>query len=88
MDLATQTGRRLGVSERLHGRLLDQAVNIERGDLEPLCEAARRHQVSVLCGMNERDGAPGRVTLYNTYVVIGADGEILNRHRKLMPTNP
>ncbi len=77
-----------GLSERLHARLLDQAVNIDRGDLEPLCEAARRHQVSVLCGMNERDGAPGRATLYNTYVVIGADGEILNRHRKLMPTNP
>ena len=77
-----------GLSERLHGRLLDQAVNIERGDLKPLCEAALRHQVCVMCGMNERDGAPGRATLYNTYVVIGTDGEILNRHRKLMPTNP
>ena len=76
------------LSERLHGRLLDQAVNIERGDLEPLCEAARRNQVCVMCGMNERDGAPGRATLFNTYVMIGADGEILNRHRKLMPTNP
>jgi nitrilase len=26
--------------------------------------------------------------VYNSYLVIGADGEILNRHRKLMPTNP
>jgi len=26
--------------------------------------------------------------MYNTAVLIGPDGEILNRHRKLMPTNP
>jgi nitrilase len=38
--------------------------------------------------MNERDGLLGRTTLYNSVAVIGADGELLNRHRKLMPTNP
>lgn len=27
-------------------------------------------------------------TLFNTVVVIGPDGSVLNRHRKLMPTNP
>lgn len=30
----------------------------------------------------------GRGTLYNTVVTLGADGSVLNRHRKLMPTNP
>lgn len=29
-----------------------------------------------------------RSTLYNSVVVIGSGGEILNHHRKLMPTNP
>ena len=29
-----------------------------------------------------------KATLYNTAVVIGPDGTMLNRHRKLMPTNP
>jgi len=76
------------LSERLHTALLDQAVDIRRGDLEPLCDAARRHKVTVLCGINERDGELSRSTLYNTYVVIGPDGTLLNRHRKLMPTNP
>jgi nitrilase len=38
--------------------------------------------------LNERDGEFGRSTLYNTVVTIGSDGTILNRHRKLMPTNP
>jgi len=75
-------------SERLHQRLLEQAVDLERGDLDPLCEAARRHRVTILCGVNERAGDMSRTTLYNSYVVIGSDGGLLNRHRKLMPTNP
>ncbi len=39
-------------------------------------------------GMHERDGSVGRSTLYNSVVVIGENGRILNHHRKLMPTNP
>jgi nitrilase len=76
------------LSERLHAQLLQQAVNVRSGDLRPLCEAARRNQVTVMCGVNERDSGLGRTTVYNSYVVIGADGEILNCHRKLMPSNP
>ncbi len=39
-------------------------------------------------GVHERDGEFSRGTLYNSVVLIGPDGEVLNRHRKLMPTNP
>jgi nitrilase len=77
-----------GVSEAIHERLLENAVDIENGDLAPLCEAAGKHGVTVICGIDEREGGLSRSTLYNTVVVIGADGRILNRHRKLMPTNP
>jgi nitrilase len=77
-----------GLSEACHRRLLDSAVDRQHGDLEPLTEAAERHGITLLCGMHERDAELSRATLYNTYVVIGADGRILNRHRKLMPTNP
>ncbi len=76
------------LSEQLHTRLLAQAVDLSRGDLDPLREAARRHGVTVLCGMNERDGTASGTTLFNSYVVIGPDGRLLNHHRKLMPTNP
>ena len=76
------------LNETLHGRLQASSVDLERGDLAPLCEAAGRHGVTVVCGLNECDGAQGGATLYNTVVVIGDDGTLLNRHRKLMPTNP
>lgn len=72
------------LNEAIHARLLANAVDLAAGDLDPLCDAAREHGVTVICGVDERDGA----TLYNTVVTIGADGRLLNRHRKLMPTNP
>jgi len=77
-----------GTSEELHSRLLDSSVDISAGDLKPLCDAAKKNRVSIVCGLNERDGLLSKATLYNTVVVIGVDGEILNHHRKLMPTNP
>ncbi|MEA3277730.1 MAG: nitrilase-related carbon-nitrogen hydrolase [Pseudomonadota bacterium] len=77
-----------GLSEALHARLLDNAVDLEGDDLLPLREAAKQRRVTIVCGIDERDGTLSRGTLYNTVVVIGADGKIINRHRKLMPTNP
>jgi len=81
-------GSDFGLSEQLHARLLDNAVDLERGDLAPLLHAAAKHKVTIVCGIDERDAELSRATLYNTVVVIGPEGRILNRHRKLMPTNP
>jgi nitrilase len=76
------------LARQLHARLLQNAVILGRGDLMPLQAAAREHHVTVVCGLHERDDARGGGTLYNTVVLIGPEGSILNRHRKLMPTNP
>ncbi len=73
---------------QLHTRLLANAVDLARGELAPLCNAARSHEVTVVCGINERDLSQGGGTLYNTALIVGPDGRLLNRHRKLMPTNP
>jgi nitrilase len=76
------------LSRELHGRLLANAVDLGAGHLRPLQEAARNHGTIVMIGIHERDGAYSRATLYNTLVMIGPDGSVLNRHRKLVPTNP
>jgi nitrilase len=81
-------GKDSAITGQLHARLLANAVDIEAGDLKALCDAARAHAAIVICGINECDRRMGGGTLYNTVVIIGPDGEILNRHRKLMPTNP
>jgi len=77
-----------GTSEELHTRLLKSSVDLDAGELSPLCDAAKKNNITIVCGLNERDGKLSRATLYNTAVIIGNDGNILNRHRKLMPTNP
>ncbi len=76
------------LSEELYKRLFDNAVNMESDDLLPLYEVAREHAISIVCGLEERDSQLSRSTLYNTVIIIGPDGRLLNRHRKLMPTNP
>lgn len=77
-----------GVNEELHARLLDSAVDIDAGDLKLICDSAKKNKITIVCGLNERDSELSKATLYNTVVIIGSDGYILNRHRKLMPTNP
>ncbi len=77
-----------GLSEELHQRLLRNAVNVDSDDLAPLFEAARKHELTIVCGIEERDNKLSQTTLYNTVITIGPDGSLLNRHRKLMPTNP
>lgn len=77
-----------GLSETLHQRLMNNAVNIAAGDLKPLCEAAQQYGVTIVCGIEEIDSDLSRATLYNSVVMISPEGAIINRHRKLMPTNP
>lgn len=74
-----------------HAELVDQSVTIGADDcldddLGPLRAAAAEHGATVVMGLNER-ATPASGTLYNTQVTIGADGTLLNLHRKLTPTH-
>jgi nitrilase len=81
-------GGDMALSGELHAQLRENAVDLARGDLQPLQDAAAKHRVTLIIGMNELDSKFSGTTLFNTVVVIGPDGSLLNRHRKLMPTNP
>lgn len=81
-------GGDMALSGEIHARLRENAVDLVRGDLQPIQDAAARHGVTVVIGMHELDSQFSGTTLFNTVVVIGPDGTLLNRHRKLMPTNP
>lgn len=81
-------GGDMALGNEIHARLRLHSVSLARGDLKPIQEAAKRHNVTIVLGINEIDLEVSGTTLFNTVVVIGPDGAILNRHRKLMPTNP
>jgi nitrilase len=78
----------MALADEIHARLRQQAVDIARGDLKPLTEAAAKHGLTMVCGLHEIDSEFSGTTLFNSVAVIGPDGAILNCHRKLLPTNP
>jgi nitrilase len=60
----------------------DAAVMMDGPEIATLAEAAARHNLYVVIGIIERDGG----TLYCTAVYLGPQGQVLGKHRKLMPT--
>lgn len=76
------------LSGEIHARFRKSAVDLAAGDLQPVREAAARHGMTVVLGVNEIDSHFSGTTIFNTVVVIGPEGNMLNRHRKMMPTNP
>jgi len=67
---------------RFMHRLYAEAVQVPGRDTDRLGEAAREAAAYVAVGVNELEGG----TLYNTLLYFSPDGELVGRHRKLMPT--
>ena len=63
-----------------------QAVQIERGDLDALCNVAKASQIAIYLGIIERPKDRSGHSLYCSLVYINQLGEIKSVHRKLMPT--
>lgn len=63
----------------------EEAVEIPSETTDRLCAAAKEHEIDVVIGVVERD-ARTQGTLYCTALIIGREGEILGKHRKLKPT--
>jgi nitrilase len=66
----------------LHGN----SVSIPGPAIARLSEAAGDLGIAVAMGVNERNTEASDSTLYNSLVYIGPEGELLGRHRKLVPT--
>jgi amidase/nitrilase len=63
------------------------SLEIPSGDTDVLCDAAREADLIVALGCSEMSDLMGSETLYNTILFIDNEGDILGRHRKLMPTH-
>lgn len=65
--------------------LAGQAVRLDGAEISKIRMAARRHGVVVSIGITE--GTEASVgCIWNSNVLIGSDGRLLNHHRKLVPT--
>jgi aliphatic nitrilase len=69
----------------LFRRLAANSMLVPGPELERICKTTRKCGVFIVLGLNE--GTKASVgCLWNTNVLIGDDGSILNHHRKLVPT--
>ncbi len=66
--------------------LQDNSLQIPSEDTAILGEAAKEAGAYVVIGCNELDDRPGSRTVYNCLLFIDKNGEVMGRHRKIMPT--
>jgi nitrilase len=72
--------------KRMFAHYVRQAVDIEAGDLNRICQQAKEHAVAVYLGTIERPKDRTGMSLYCSMVYIDKSGVIQSVHRKLMPT--
>jgi nitrilase len=65
-----------------HMKLYEWAVEVPGRATARIGEAARKHGMVIVLGINERDHG----SLYNAQLIFAADGELLLKRRKLTPT--
>ena len=70
----------------LYAELHANAISIPGPAVTRLGEAAADCGITVAMGVNERNSEASDSTLYNTLLYLGADGSVLGKHRKFIPT--
>ena len=81
-DFGATVGRRTAEGREWFRRYREAAIEVPGSYTDRLGDLARAHAMHLVVGVIERDGG----TLYCTVVFLGADGALLGKHRKVMPT--
>lgn len=82
LDFGARVGMRFPEGREEYRRYFDSAVAVPSPATDALGEAARQNRITLLIGVIERDGG----TLYCTVLFFSPQGELVAKHRKLMPT--
>jgi nitrilase len=81
-DFHIYLGARTPQGRAEYKRYFDAAVEVQGPEIAQLAKACAEHKMYVVVGVIERDGG----TLYCTALFLSPAGELLGKHRKLMPT--
>jgi nitrilase len=74
------------IQKELHSHYVQNSVQIEKGDLDQICQLARDQKIAIYLGIIERAANRGGHSIYASLVYINEKGEIGSVHRKLQPT--
>lgn len=74
-------------TKQVFARLRQNSIVIPSPETKVLADAAGENKVTVVIGVNERvERGIGNGTLYNSLLTFSSEGELVNHHRKLVPT--
>jgi nitrilase len=65
-------------------KLYVNSITVPGPETDKICQAAKEHDCHVVIGVNERGQSFGE--LYNTNLIIDNKGNLIGKHRKLVPT--
>jgi nitrilase len=74
------------VMAEMYADFLANSVEVPSAATQKLCQAAKRAKTYVVMGISERNTEASAGSMYNTLLYISAGGEIMGKHRKLVPT--
>ena len=74
------------MQKEIHRHYAQNAIQIEDGELDSICDLCRRKGIAIYLGMIERPLNRGGHSLYCSLVYIDNSGTIQSVHRKLQPT--
>lgn len=81
-DFGTRVGYRTPEGREQFLQYWQQAIDLDGPEVNAIAEMARRCATSMVVGVIERSGA----TLFCTALFLSDTGEVVSKHRKLMPT--
>ncbi|MEM6631420.1 MAG: carbon-nitrogen hydrolase family protein [Bacteroidota bacterium] len=74
-------------TKKVFAKMYQESVSIEGGVMEEIKKMVQANGLWVVLGMNEKvEQGPYNGTIFNSLLTLNPEGEILNHHRKLMPT--
>lgn len=65
-------------------KLYVNSITVPGPEVDRICEAAKENNIHIVIGVNERGQSFGE--LYNTNLIIDNKGNLVGKHRKLVPT--
>ena len=65
-------------------KLYKSAITADGSEVKRICDAAKEFNIHIVIGINEKGSSFGEI--YNTNLIINYNGNLIGRHRKLVPT--
>jgi len=74
------------ILDEMYSELLENAISIPDDATIKLAASAKKNKIFIAIGVNERNSEASNASLFNTLLYFDDKGNIMGKHRKLIPT--